>query len=221
MQNGLLRAPGEDIKVFTYNYDNEPIEFKIWKFDEGVTEELTIPININDLGNMYYSMELTTPFESCYLLILFCGQSIVLRVGEPKVEFVYYYYESEDIDYIHYNEFGQNVSEGKLIEVTNGFYYYEPVETTLGYIEIFETPDVLNVPYFNGKIEVCANVFILWDKVVIHRQFGVKEQSQHFKVTSSKLQFKQKSTALKFKSGTETKKFNLNIIKQTFKKQTC
>ena len=89
---------------------------------------------------------------------MFCNQPTVLRVGIPQTQFLLNTFAGLPINYKHYTEHGVLVDSGQLIELTNGFYYYTPVEEDLGYIEVFGEPFVLSLPFSSGDVEVYAAI---------------------------------------------------------------
>ena len=211
MNHSQIRSLGENVKIFSRKDPKDQVDFKVWKFDGVSLETININPSIIDLGEFYYSVEMTMPTENCYLAILFCGQPTVLRVGVPQTQFILNTFPGLPIDYKHYHEDGVLISSGQLTELSNGFYYYTPVEEDLGYIEVFGEPFVLSLPYSNGNVTVYAAVHIVWDKTVIFRKFGVNSSSQTFKVSEKKISF----------DVTEVlNKFNIKTDKQTFSQKT-
>ena len=108
MQHSLIRAKNETVKLFSHKKASRASGALIvyqFNYHEGITD-ITPAYTISNLNTNYYSTEIVTPNESCYLLILFNNNPIVLRVGSPKLQFIYWTKRNALIDYKHYNEFG-------------------------------------------------------------------------------------------------------------------
>lgn len=218
MQHSLIREKNEKVKIFSHKDPNLVRKtIKIFTFSGNGLEDITPPIQptISDLNIGYYSAEITTPNKHCYLLILFCGNPIVLRVGLPPIQFIYWGKINSSIPYKHFDEFGVLKSEGTLLSLNYGFYYYTPVEETLGYIEVNDTPYILNVPYKCNTAGIGIDVD--WQKVIVRQRFGIKTKQKRFKLNSiNPVEFSLGTDKYKFTVKKKISKFNLKTIKKHF-----
>ncbi len=222
MQHSLIRSKNEKVKIFSQKEASLVSKtLRMFSFSETHGFREITPTNtpiIDELNVGYYSTEITTPSEHCYLLMLFCGNPVVMRVGSPEVQFIYWGKLNSNIPYKHFNEFGELKSEGLLQRLNYGFYFYEPVEETLGYIEVENRPYVLNVPYSNSAAGIGIDVD--WKKVIIRRNFSISTTEHKFKLNSvkpikfiigkSELKFSVKQKSAKFESFTKKVQFKIN-----------
>lgn len=214
MQHSLLRNKGEVVKLFSHK---DPTKVQktllVYSFtpEEGIQEILYPNPNITDLNVGYYSTEITTPDFDCYLLILFCGNPIVLRIGNPPLQFMYWSGKRINIlPYHHFDEFGVLKAQGDLLSLGYGFYYYTPVEETLGYIEVEGRPHILNVPY---SVQGCGvGIDIDWQRSIKRQTFGVNVKNQVFKLNNVK--------SIEFSRGVIEHKFDLDVSKNKFDVKT-
>ena len=216
MQHSLSRLPNERVKLFSQRSSVYTDRLRVYKFDlvSGITA-ITPAYSLTPLNEGYYSTEITTPNEHCYLLILFNYRPIVLRIGTPKTQFFYWSQKNTRNEYKHYNEYGALVSEGALKTLLHGFYYYTPIEDDLGYIEVNDKPHILNLPYKMSAAGVGINVD--WRKTIIRREFGVNSNKVIFKLNTTKNEFNLSKKINKFEKITTINRFDRLIIKQDFK----
>jgi hypothetical protein len=150
---------------------------------------------------------------------MFCESPMVIRVGEPQLQFIIHNKPNKIIEYIHYDEFGTNVSQDNLIEIGYGFYYYTPVISTLGYIEIYGKPSVINLPYCSSYAGVAID--IEWTKKVIKRFFGTKTLKQKFNQIILKENINTITIKEQFNKKVKKEQFSTKIIKRKFKAKSC
>jgi len=211
MQHSQLRRLGESVKLFAHkNPATVEKTLSVLKLRGGVITNITPVYAVSDLNTGYFSTELTCPSEDCYLLVLFCGSPVVLRVGDPDIEFIFWADEGMEIPYTRYDEFGTLMNSGELDELQDGWYHRGPLDTVLGYIEVFGSPYIISVPYCDGSIRVTIQV--VWSTRVHKRKFGVGTKKLIFK---SNLR-----SQLSFKSLSVYKKFNYLLYTSTFKEKT-
>ena len=213
MKHSLIRNLNEQVKLFSYNKDLNT-SLKVYKFTLGSMTDITPASTIENLNEYYYSTTILTPSENCYLLILFNNNPIVLRVGNPPLEFLYWSKKDVTFPYIHYDEFGTSVSEGNLTKLSFGFHHYTPVNETLGYIEVERRPYVVSVPYQIGTAGVGINVD--WRRTIIRQEFGVKTIENKFQLNIINNSFEVKNIKNKFSINTIYKEFDIKTIKQKF-----
>ena len=220
MQHSQIKQKFERVKIFAKKDPNNVNKvLQIFKFKDNLRTDITPTYTVDDLNPGYYSTEFDTPNEDCYILILFCDSPMVIRVGEPTLEFIMWNKPGRVIPYIHYDEFGVNVSEDVMIEIGYGFYYYTPVISELGYVEIYGKPSVINIPYCSPHIGVPID--IEWAKKVIKLQFGVKSIKQKFSIKTLKHNINIVQKKQSFNRKTIKKSFQTKIIKQEFKAKVC
>ena len=158
MQHSQLRKPNEKVKLFAKVSSQQNLSLTVWEFKNGSLEEITPHYVINDLNTGYYSTEIITPDHSCYLLLLFCGNPIVLRVGNHPLQFFFWAPKQKTYGYKHFNEFGALLDQEELIDIVYGFYYTTPINDTLGYIEVLGKPCIIHVPYCFGSVGVGIDI---------------------------------------------------------------
>jgi len=219
MQHSLIRTKNEEVKIFSHK-DPQLVRktLRIFSFTNRGLEEKTpsvLPV-IEDLNIGYYSTVITTPNENCYLLILFCGNPIVLMVGNPTLQFIYWGKLNTDVHYKHFNEFGSLRSEGILNRLNYGFYYYTPIEDTLGYIEVNDTPYIINVPY--SIVSAGIGIDIDWKRSIKRQVFGIEIKKINFDLnTKNPINFNLKSKKLNFKVESRKNKFEIKTNKLQFR----
>jgi hypothetical protein len=211
MQHSQLRKPNEPVKLFAKASSQQQKSLLIYEFnDNGTLSDITpIGYQIDDLNTGYFSTEIITPDHSCYLVIQFCGNPIILRVGEPELQFFFWAPKQKTYTYFHYDEFGTKLDEGELKALGLGFYYTTPISDTLGYIEVLGKPYVIHVPYCSGSVGV--GIDIDWRRTIKRQQFGLE---------ISKLNFKLNKREYSFTRKTKEFKFNLRIRKQNHSVKT-
>lgn len=217
MKHSLIRSRNESVKLFSYK---DPLKatgvLKVYELDLGIgLTDITPIYTVSDLNTGYYSTEIITPNKDCYILILFNDNPIILRVGAPDLQFLYWSKAGKVYPYKHFNEFGVSVSEGNLTELEYGFYYYTPVETTLGYVEVLNHPIILEYPYAVAGSGV--GITVDWRRTIIRQQFGIKTTNLNFKLNKINNTFNIKTIQNKFDIKSIQNKFDIDIIKQTFK----
>ncbi len=220
MNHSLLRIPNETVKLFSYKdpeKDLNPLNsLRMYEFIPSIgLNEITANFAVSVLSTGYYSTEIVTPNKNCYLLILFNGNPIILRVGTPPIQFFYWSKRNTVYPYSHFNEFGDLVNAGNLKELKYGFYYYTPIETDLGYVEVNGEPVVLEYPYSMSASGV--GISIDWRNTIIKQQFGIEIIKLNFKLNKINNKFRIKNIINKFNINTITNKFNINTIRKVFK----
>jgi hypothetical protein len=215
MQHTQIRRPNEKVKLFAKVPGASTQRLEVYEFQDGVLTDITPEYVVNALNPAYFSTEIVTPDHSCYLLILFMGNPIVLRVGEPKLQFFFWKLEPKLYSYKHFNEYGQLLSEGVLTPLGKGFYYYTPVSEELGYVEVLGRPYVIHVPYSCGIVN--AGLDIDWKKTIKRQRFGVQVIPKSFGVSKKRLEFKTNTKRLKFKMKKESKNFKMKTHQLKFR----
>ena len=215
MKHSLLRKKSEIVKIFSHK-DPDKVQktLSVFSFGKYGLSDITPNFNVTDLNDGYYSTEIITPNIDTYLLILFCGSPIVLRVGHPDLQFFMWSATGDIETYKHYNENGGLVSEGKLKLLNYGFSYYTPVEETLGYVEVNGRPSILNVPYSVSYAGIGINVD--WRRTIIRQEFGVKTSKFEFELNTINNTFEIKTTKKSFNMDTIYNEFDRKTIKQKF-----
>ncbi|MCK5537976.1 MAG: hypothetical protein KAI79_14210 [Bacteroidales bacterium] len=216
MQHSLLRNKNETVKLFSHKDPSRVLKsLEVYKFNQYGLSDITPQYNITNLNEGYYSTEITTPDEQCYLLILFCGNPIVLRIEKPPVQFFFWSPRNNIERYKHYSEDGILVSEGSLKLLNYGFSYYTPEEETLGYIEVRNKPYVLNIPY--GVKYAGIGINVDWRRTIIRQDFGVLSIKRVFELNIIKNSFKKIVRKNEFSLKTRYNSFDIDTIKQKFK----
>lgn len=220
MQHSQLRSINETVKLFAHVNPATVVKtLQVFKYKVGVITDITPSYTVEDLNVGYYSTEITTPFESCYLLILFCGNPIVLRVGDPQLQFFFHYKPLKTIPFNHFNEFGSEIESGILTELLNGFYVHGPISSDLGYIQVLNKPYIISVPYCDKSIQVA--IAVVWSKKVIVQKFGTVTVKRIFSNKVSQLSFNLNTIKQSFTNKTFLNKFSTIIRKQNFKTTKC
>ena len=216
MQHSLFRDLGETVKLFSHK---DPTKVRksltIYSFTSRGFEEITQSYPITDLNIGYYSTEINTPDEHCYLMIMFCGNPIVLRVGLPEIQFVYWSHRNRDIPYSHFSETGSVKSQGLLHKLDAGFYFYTPIDDSLGYIEVDGKANIIDIPYSIKTAGIGIDVD--WRRTIIRQVFGIDTTKLNF--TLNKVIIREFSNSVfehNFSVQTKVSKFDLDIIKQNF-----
>jgi hypothetical protein len=215
MQHSQLRRPNEPVKLFAKNPSNSNLSLVVYEFSNGGLVDITPNYTVNNLNPAYFSTEIITPDHNCYLLIMFCGNPIVLRVGQPSLEFFYWSKKQKTYGFKHFDEFGTQLAEGLLNPLGQGFYYTTPVSDVLGYIEVGGTPYVIHVPYCSGSVGV--GIDIDWRRVIKRQSFGLTTTKLNFKLNTNKLEFVLNSNRISFSMKVKKFKHGLKKIKQNFK----
>jgi len=217
MQHSQLRKPNEKVKLFAKTSSTQTnLSLTVFEFKEdGTLSNITPSYTVKPLNQNYFSTEIVTPDHSSYLLILFCGNPIVLRVGEPKLQFFFWSEKSKPYPYTHYDENGQILDEGTLKELGHGFHYTSPVSDVLGYIEVLGRPYIIHVPYCSGSVGV--GIDIDWKKTIKRRQFGLSIRKINFKLNNSELKFEKRVIPLSFSVKNTNLSFSLDVIMRKFK----
>jgi len=220
MQHSQLRSKNEVVKLFAHkNPATVQKTLKVLEFDGVVATDVTPAFSVTDLNTGYFSTEIVTPNKNTYLLVMFCGSPIVLRVGEPELQFLFYTDQGIDVPFTHYDEFGTSLEESSLTELVDGFYHHGPISEDLGYIEVFNRPHILSIPYCEKGIGV--QVQVIWNAKVVSRKFGVKTQKIKFNQITNKVGFKQSTVQQKFSTSTVKKLFTTKVNAVKFKTKTC
>ena len=215
MKHSLLRKKSEIVKLFSHK-DPTKVQktLSVFSFGEFGLSDITPNFNVTDLNDGYYSTEIITPNIDTYLLILFCGSPIILRVGHPPLQFFMWSADGNIEEYTHYDEDGVVVSQGNLNLLNYGFSYYTPVEETLGYVEVRGRPTILNVPYSVSYAGIGINVD--WHSTIIRQEFGLKTTILDFELNTINNIFKTKTTQKSFEMETIYNEFDMETIKQKF-----
>jgi len=217
MQHSQLRKPNEPVKLFAKASSQQTKSLRIYEFQENGTLTDITPQNyqINDLNTGYFSTEIITPDHSCYLVIQFCGNPIILRVGEPTLQFFFWAPKQKTYTFTHYDEFGTKIDEGDLSALGLGFYYTTPISDALGYIEVLGKPYVVHVPYCSGSVGV--GIDIDWRRTIRRQVFGITTSQLKFKLNKTVNRFKVKSHQLKFGVKTRNQIYTVKTNKINFK----
>jgi len=221
LKHSLLRAPGEEMRLFVHVEDTSNINTNlvIYKFNsDNTVDDITPQYNIFEISENRYATDIKLPNEICYLLIKFYGQPIVLRVGNPTLTFFYYNEYETNIPFIQRNKNGVVIQTGYLEPAIDSFYYYVPSYTELSYIDIFDHSVILDIPYCSNNIEIYSD--IIWNKKIIQKKFGIKTNKFKFKINNYKnINFRTKILKIHFKFKSENKKFKQRTINQIFYKK--
>lgn len=217
MQHSQLRQRGESVKLFAHK-DPQTVQktLSVLQLKDGLITDITPSYDVDDITSGYYSTEIVCPKDDVYLLILFCGSPIVLRVGDPDLEFVFWADTGMSIPYKHFDEFGTLLESGVLDELRDGWYFKNIPNPTLGFIEVFGTPYIVSVPYCDESIKV--SIQVIWSAKVHKRKFGTKTLSQTFNAQTIIQKFNKKTEVLRFNSETKIVGFSVKTIKRTFKR---
>jgi len=214
MQHSQLRKPNEKVKLFAKTPTGGNQSLSVHEYVNGVIVDITPTYSIESLNTGYFSTEIITPDHSSYLLIMFNGNPIVLRVGEPTLQFFFWAPKQKTYAYSHFDEFGAKLDEGLLKALGLGFYYSTPVSDSLGYIEVLNKPYVLHVPYCSGSVGVGIDVD--WRRTIKRQLFGLSTTKLNFTLNNKKLLFGINTESLKFSLKVRNQMYSKKVIKQTF-----
>lgn len=217
MQHSLFRDLGESVKLFSHKDPTKVRRsLRVYSFTSRGFEEIPQSYPITDLNIGYYSTTITTPNEHCYLMILFCGNPIVLRIGSPDVQFVYWSHRNKDISYKHFGETGVVKSTGLLHKLDGGFYYYTPVDEDLGYIEVEGKAHVIEIPYSIQGAGIGIDVD--WQRTIIRQTFGISVTKLNFKLNKTiTREFTTDRVEHTFSVDTKENKFDNKTIQRKFR----
>jgi len=226
MQNSQIRKPLETVTIFAKNTNITTPDLKIFKFTTTLVNttptitDVTTDIfknNINSLNTNYYNTDITTPADDCYLLLLFCNNPMVIRVGSPNLQFFYFSKNFND-NYTHYSTTGTILTSGVLTKMpeisTPGFSYFTPTISS-GYVEVNEKPSIIETPYCSTNVGIAIDV--TWTANIIKRTFGTKTKKVQLNVLTNKQKFKQTTKKTIINNITVKRAFALKTKKQQFK----
>lgn len=194
MEHSNIRRLNETVEIFCHTSQDFP-SLNIWKLldDYSFTAVDTSSYVVTHIRDDYYTTEITTPDENCYLCIEFGGEPIVLRVGEPTIRFVFFTSEPVEYSYKQFLNTGHIVDTGDLTSHGNGFYSLEPLFKGTSVIEVidgagYKEPFKITTPYptyvdslspctiTHGSIEIEPNV---WQLVAIPVEHGYWDTGNH------------------------------------------
>jgi hypothetical protein len=169
MEHSALRSPGETVTVFA-RAQNDSEECLVWRInDDGSFESIVYTPSIIDLGDNIYSTDIVMPDDPCTIVVLFKLQPIVIVTGSPYVFFVYYSVDpGKNIPFKIVLNSGELVTDGTLMELSNGFYYKDITAYNDSILIVDETPFPIKLPYpslascdDSGAIKIENNVWQL------------------------------------------------------------
>lgn len=226
MQHSLFRLRSEPVKLFVKkNPATVVLDLQVYKFDGTVITDITPTYSIENIREGYYTTEITTPNDDCYVLVKFCGSPIVIRVGKPDLQFIYYNKPSLTLPYQHYEDEGTLVGSGELTELNHGFYFYTPVndqlgdDISLGFVEVYGKPYPLALPFCERDVGVAID--INWTKKVIKKNFVILTEKKQFRTIVTKQNINIIRNKKTFKTKVSKQKFGTKVIKKNFKIKIC
>jgi len=218
MQHSQLRRIGETVKLFAHKNPAFVVkELEVLQLKDGSLTDITESYVVNELNPGYFSTEVVCPRDDCYLLIKFCESPIVLRVGDPELNFIFVAKPNLDVPYKRYDEFGTVVSSGNLTELEGGWYYKDDINTSLGFIEVYNRPYIISLPYCDGSLSVAVQV--IWNSSVQVKKFGATTIKASFKTSTLTNSFTQKTELNNFKTSLSKQLFKENTVAMKFTKQ--
>ena len=214
MQHSQFRRPSETVKFFTKSL-NATHTLIVYEFVNGSLLDITPEYIVEALNPGYFSSEIQVPGHSCYLLALFDGNPIVIRVGEPDLQFFYWAKRQKSYAYNHFDEFGVKLDSGLLNSLGSGFYYTTPISDVLGYIEVAKKPYIIHVPYCSVNSGV--SIDIDWQRTIVRQTFGVNEKGYKFKLNIMKSNFYVRKSKHRFVMKKIQERFGVETQKLQFK----
>lgn len=142
------------VTVYAYTPEETPSIF-VYKLDvNDVWSELIDAYSVVKISKNLFRCSFTSPDEDCILAVLFGGYPTFVRVGDANVRFLYFgekislqipYTQKSVID-------GSVIDAGVLTELSDGFYFVDPVSEDTTLIEITHPdgsvePFLLKLPY--------------------------------------------------------------------------
>lgn len=168
MRHSAIRQKNETVSLFakTNNTSEDCIVSKI--LSDGTFSSVSYTPNIISVDTNMFSTDIQLPDEDCTLFILFKGQPIVIIVGSPEKFFIYYRIETgQSVLYEHIYDNGDNISQGLLAELSNGFYALKINDYPDSIVIVDDKPYPVRLPYENivydmsGTIKIQNNVWQL------------------------------------------------------------
>jgi hypothetical protein len=164
MQHSAFRDRGETVDIFAQT--NKPDSIKMYKIDESdsMSEVDVSSSTISTLGSNLRKSTVTLPNENSTVIALLNGEFIPMRVGNPKIRFVFYAgtdnigltipYEMVD------QENGDTLESGNLSEYGNGIYGFNPSTTGDAIIKVKGLVFPLRVPYVVDSAGMSGSIYL-------------------------------------------------------------
>ena len=151
MRHNLFKAKDTSFKVIT----TTDTAIAVWTFTtaDGLTEQDSVtPSAIND---DYYKAVISTASTDCFMLMKHDGECGIMRVGDPEVLTIGYTGETgETHTHVQYDMDGEELGNGDMIEIGEGFYYAEPASLESSFVVLMGTlVKNLEVPYMVVEVE--------------------------------------------------------------------
>ena len=111
---------------------NEEPEVLIYAFNSASQEVVMLDYTMEQTGVFFKASSKAPSFDG-YLLAKINSKSIIVKkIGHPLDMFVVGYKENYTIDYKMFNENGEIIKNGNLINIIDGFYYCKvPIEISI------------------------------------------------------------------------------------------
>lgn len=163
MQHNSMKQPGENIDVFSYATNIGTFNMYMIN-DAGVIVDITPVANIMSIGQDLCKVNVTLPDEECIVCFVLNGRPVIIRVGNPRVRYVFFSratYDSmpnvveESIPYSRIDPIGNLLEAGNLRVYGFGFYGFVPLEHIFSIIRVKHLLTPLAVPYDVNK--ACGN----------------------------------------------------------------
>ena len=123
----------------------------VYKFTlaDGLTE--LDSVSAIDIDNGFFTFEIQTPDEDCFIFTKQGNNIGINRVGNPDILVIVCFDEDETIPYKQYDMDGAELDSGDMNEIGAGFYYIEPAKLQKSFFNIANGLIVtLKVPYNAG-----------------------------------------------------------------------
>ena len=123
----------------------------VYKFTlaDGLTE--LDSVSAIDIDNGFFTFEIQTPDEDCFIFTKQGNNIGINRVGNPDILVIVCFDEDETISYKQYDMDGAELDSGDMNEIGAGFYYIEPAKLQKSFFNIANGLIVtLKVPYNAG-----------------------------------------------------------------------
>lgn len=154
MEHTAVVNRGRNITVYAYTPEEIP-EISVWKLDVGdVWTSLIDSYEVVKISSNLFRCTFAAPDEDCNLGVLFGGYPTFVRVGDANVRFLYFgEFTHREISYRQMSVVdGSELDVGVLTELTDGFYYTDPLTEDTSIIEITHPdgstePFLLKLPY--------------------------------------------------------------------------
>jgi hypothetical protein len=164
MQHSAFKDRGETVDIFAQT--NKPNSLRMFKIDESdaMTEIDVTSSTIDTLGSNLRKSTVTLPNEHSSVIAFLNDEFIPMRVGSPKIRFVFYAGKDQTGLTIPFERVdqtdGSTIESGNLTEFGNGIYGFNPNSTGDSIIKVKGLVFPLRVPYFTDSAGMSGSIYL-------------------------------------------------------------